>query len=76
MALIKKAFTDDFVIPEFKKFTDEIDSLHESGQSNNNGKVRRYIHLKYVFMLKMKLQFIGYKQMKVYFIYVNPKSVT
>ena len=39
-ALIKKAFTSDFVIPEFGRFTDIIDDMYRSCQSNTDGKVR------------------------------------
>ncbi|KAI0207402.1 Glutaminase kidney [Lamellibrachia satsuma] len=42
-ALIKKAFTSDFVIPEFGRFTDIIDDMYRSCQSNTDGKVASYI---------------------------------
>lgn len=38
-ALIKKAFTSDFVIPEFGRFTDMIDEMYSSCKRNTNGKV-------------------------------------
>ena len=37
--LIKKAFTDDFVIPEFSKFTDQVQEIYEMCQNNDGGAV-------------------------------------
>ena len=40
VVLIKKAFTDDFVIPEFKKFTDQIQDIYDLCEQNDGGQVR------------------------------------
>lgn len=43
LVLIKKAFTDDFVIPEFEKFTEIIEDLYEDAKATTGGKVASYI---------------------------------
>ena len=39
MVLIKKAFTEDLVIPEFQKFLDEIQDIYDNCKDNDGGAV-------------------------------------
>lgn len=39
IVVISKALTSQFVIPEFKKFTDIIDEIYESCKDNTTGTV-------------------------------------
>ena len=39
VVLIKRAFTADFIIPEFTKFTDIIDEVYEMCKENEGGHV-------------------------------------
>lgn len=45
MVLIKKAFTDEFVIPEFSKFADQIQEMYDLCRDNDDGAVRSTITL-------------------------------
>ena len=42
-SLIKKIFTDDIIIPNFKEFTKHISKLYTEVKSNENGNVATYI---------------------------------
>ena len=39
IVLIKKAFTDDFVIPEFPKFLEQVQDIYELCKDNDGGAV-------------------------------------
>ena len=39
MVLIKRAFTADFVIPEFRNFCNQIQKIYDQCKDNNGGQV-------------------------------------
>ena len=51
IVVISKALTSQFVIPEFKTFTDIIDTIYESCKENDKGIVRPFSAHRYKYML-------------------------